>query len=558
MSTATAAGLLRRSLTAAALLTPAAALTHHHYSKPSSNPHQRVSPFVSHLFSFRRHSLLNYAQADAAIQALPDASPAQIVGRSVDGLPSIPASKVRENDGKSGKPIFVTYGRAVYDVTDFVGSHPGGDHILLAAGGPLEPYWSLYAQHKVDWVFEILEELRIGNLEVDEKWVSEVENVRHVSKEGPYANEPDRHPALLVQGETPFNAEPRADLLGATQLTPNDLFYVRNHMPVPVIKEEDYRLEIVGVDGNVLGTFSMKDLKEKFEKRTVAATVQCAGNRRNELDRVKKVKGGRWELGAISNAEWGGVRLGDVLDCIEQQSPGTKTLNKAEHVCFEGLDSDPAKGTVYSASVPVDVLRRVPDVLLAYEMNGETLPRDHGYPIRAVVPGVVGARNVKWLGKVVLSEEECDSHWQKQDYRSFSPDVDWDNVDFSAAPSIQEMPVTSSICAHSVNPDDNTVTIGGYAWSGDGKGIIRVDVSADGGKTWTGAELRDKEREEKRNEVYDWTLWTANVALPTEGKKELVCKAIDSAYNTQPDSVEAIWNLRGLLNNSWHRVELDE
>jgi len=203
----------------------------------------------------------------------------------------------------------------------------------------------------------------------------------------------------------------------------------------------------------------------------------------------------------------------------------------------------------------------VPDVLLAYEMNGEELPRDHGYPIRAIIPGVVGARNVKWLGKVVLSETESDSHWQKQDYRSFSPDIDWDNVDFSAAPSIQEMPVVSAICTHKVNDEEQSVTVSGYAWSGDGKGIIRVDVSADGGKTWTGAVLKDKGSEERRNEVYDWTLWSATLPLPKGGndvKAEIVCKAIDSAYNTQPDSAEAIWNLRGLLNNAWHRVQVSK
>ncbi len=95
----------------------------------------------------------------------------------------------------------------------------------------------------------------------------------------------------------------------------------------------------------------------------------------------------------------------------------------------------------------------------------------------------------------------------------------------------------------------------GYAWSGGGRGIVRVDVSADGGKNWTEAKLRSKD--ERMNRVYDWTLWKA--VVPVEGEKglEIVCKAVDSAYNTQPEDVGPIWNLRGVLNNSWHRVTVD-
>lgn len=475
-------------------------------------------------------------------------------GLKVDGFPSFDASEVRSHDGKKGDgSVWVGYGRGVYDVTEFAASHPGGDQILRAAGGPLEPYWRLYAQHNAEWVFELLEELRIGNLVPDEKWLREASNAG--AGERPYAKEPERNPKLIVQGETPFNAEPELQLLVQDQLTPNDVFYVRNHMPVPMIDPEEYRLEVVNADGKTLSSLSLEDLKT-LPKHVVAATVQCAGNRRNELDAVKKVKGGRWEGGAISNAEWGGARLVDVI-ALSQKKTTAGESGEAQHVCFEGLDADPGTGAVYAASIPMDVVQRVPDVLLAYEMNGETLPRDHGYPVRAVVPGVVGARCVKWLGRIVLSKEESTSHWQRQDYRSFSPDVDWDTVDFSKAPSIQEMPVVSSICTHSLDREKKQVSMSGYAWSGDGKGIIRVDVSADGGKTWREATLREK-GVRKRNETYDWTLWDATMDMPENGKTELVCKAVDSAYNTQPERADSIWNLRGLLNNAWHRVDVEK
>lgn len=79
-------------------------------------------------------------------------------------------------------------------------------------------------------------------------------------------------------------------------------------------------------------------------------------------------------------------------------------------------------------------------------MNGKEIPRDHGYPVRLIAPGIVGARNVKWLGRIVLSEEESDSHWQKRDYKGFSPNVDWENVNFDSAPAIQQLPIQSAIC----------------------------------------------------------------------------------------------------------------
>ena len=129
------------------------------------------------------------------------------------------------------------------------------------------------------------------------------------------------------------------------------------------------------------------------------------------------------------------------------------------------MDTDPT-GNPYGASIPLDkALDPRCDVILAYEMNETTLPRDHGFPLRVVIPGVVGARSVKWLGtilrdtpsndacnsvfsegRIVISNEESESHWQRNDYKGFAPNVDWNTVDFSKSPAIQEMPVNSAIC----------------------------------------------------------------------------------------------------------------
>lgn len=121
------------------------------------------------------------------------------------------------------------------------------------------------------------------------------------------------------------------------------------------------------------------------------------------------------------------------------------------------------------------------DVILAYEMNGQLLPLDHGFPLRVICPGIVGARNVKWLSRITISTAESDSHWQQNDYKGFSPSTDWHDVDFSASPPIQNMPVTSAICNPAQNQnvsinENGCITVQGYAWSGGGSQIIRVNI----------------------------------------------------------------------------------
>ncbi|GAX86517.1 hypothetical protein CEUSTIGMA_g13924.t1, partial [Chlamydomonas eustigma] len=200
--------------------------------------------------------------------------------------------------------------------------------------------------------------------------------------------------------------------------------------------------------------------------------------------------------------------------------------------------------------------------LLAWEMNGQPLTRDHGFPLRAVVPGIIGARNVKWLSTVVASAEESDSFWQKKDYKPFSPGVDWDNVDWDSAAAIQEAPITSAVCepepGSEIYLSDGEITTKGYAWSGGGRDVIRVDVSADGGKTWHVAKLQKLNQRPGR--AWAWSIWEATLPLP-EGVKvgdkvELVCRAVDDNCCAQPDGVEGLWNMRGVLNNAWHRLHL--
>ncbi|KAM7005861.1 sulfite oxidase, mitochondrial isoform 1-T1 [Tautogolabrus adspersus] len=454
--------------------------------------------------------------------------------------------------------VWVTYKGGVYDITEFVAMHPGGEKILLAAGGALEPFWALYAVHNQEHVLEILSEYKVGELSAEDQ-----KKQQTVKSSDPYSSDPVRHPALRINSLKPFNAEPPPEILSDSYITPSAIFFKRNHLPVPQVDPDSYQLQVEGLSEGVL-MLSLKDLKTRFQKHTVTATLQCAGNRRSEMNKVKQVKGLNWGIAAISNATWSGVRLRDVLMAAGYYPDVSQW---ARHVQFEGLDKD-VTGTTYGASIPLNkAISEDGDVLLAYEMNGEDLPPDHGYPVRVIVPGTVGARNVKWLGKIIVSAEESSSHWQQNDYKGFSPGTDWDTVDFKSAPAIQELPIQSAITMPAdgavVDRSDEEVTVKGYAWSGGGREVVRVDVSVDGGKTWQVAQLRSSEKEQAPapspapGQAWAWKLWEVTAPLPPEAQElEIVCKAVDNSYNMQPDTVSPIWNLRGVLSNAWHRVKV--
>ncbi|XP_012943234.1 sulfite oxidase [Aplysia californica] len=462
-------------------------------------------------------------------------------------LPTYSAAEVASHNSRE-TGIWVTFQNGVYDITEYVLQHPGGKKILMASGKSMEPFWNVYSVHKNDEVYEILESLRIGN-------IVEVATKKEAgATDDPYRNDPERSPLLIPSSKKPFNAEPPQQMLVDRFLTPNHLFFVRNHLPVPSVEPKDYRLDVSLDSGSK--SFTYDDLKSKFDKRSVVAVTQCAGNRRSEMVKVKPVKGLNWGSAAISNAKWSGVCLDDLL--LKQGVDIEKVRGK--YIVFEGMDKQP-DDSPYGASIPLELARMLKrDIIIAYEMNGEPIPRDHGFPIRVIIPGVVGARQVKWLNKIYFSGEESTSHWQRRDYKGFNSSIDWHNVDFDSSVSISQLPVISAIC----EPEEDAeleegaeeVTLRGYAWSGGGRGIIRVDVSADGGKTWQEARLKPNGQSPYRS--YAWTLWEADVPLPTGARSTtLVVKAVDISYNVQPDSVEGIWNLRGCLSNAWHRVKVN-
>ncbi|KAG0559242.1 hypothetical protein M758_10G088200 [Ceratodon purpureus] len=381
-----------------------------------------------------------------------------------------------------------------------------------------------------------------------------------------YEQEPRRSASLIVNSQEPFNAETPASVLSSSYLTDEDMFYKRNHGPIPILPDPStYNLIVTGALPNPL-SLSLDFLKS-LPKYTVVATLQCAGNRRTEMSKVRKVRGVGWGAAAIGTAAWGGAKLSDVLKLAGVDHFSNVTAEKGRHVEFVSCDlCKEENGGAYKASIPLlHATNPEADVLLAYEMNGKVLNRDHGYPLRVVVPGVIGARSVKWIERIIISERECQGFFQQKDYKMFPPRVDWDNIDWQSRRPLMDFPVQSAICEPQdgvVVKSGDAVDLYGYAVAGGGRGIERVDISVDNGKSWMEAHRlpklqvgSDGYEDDSQRPDWAWTLWelkNVNVETPCT----VIVKAVDTAANVQPADVGDIWNLRGVLNNSWHKITL--
>ena len=356
----------------------------------------------------------------------------------------------------------------------------------------------------------------------------------------------DPHGDLIVHGRVPHNAEPRLDRLIESWITPNERFYVRSHAPVPSIDAGSFQLSVAGLVDRPL-QLGLDQLQQEFPTQLVTVTMTCAGNRRSEHSLVKPVGGVPWQAGAIGNAEWSGAKLSDVL-----RKAGVR--QGAKHVWFEGLDEVQRPGGVipFGASIPLEKALHdadsVPGALLAYAMNGETLPPDHGFPLRTVVPGYIGARSVKWLGRIVVRDRPSSNHYVAKAYKLVTDGTD---EEWSNAPPIQNFVSNSVTCfpaaGTSVRP--GKVTARGYALAAglEGRTVAKVELSTDGGRVWTQANLVTPAR------PFCWRLWQTELDVSSE-TSQLIVRTTDSAGNRQPESVA--WNLKGYLFNAWHRTPL--
>ncbi|BFO18577.1 sulfite oxidase [Streptomyces sp. KM77-8] len=343
-------------------------------------------------------------------------------------------------------------------------------------------------------------------------------------------------PEWFIQRGT--NAETRWEALrGTGHHTPNDLFFVRNHTSTPVLSADDWRLRLWG--SGLRGTpgedrpveFGYDDLRA-LPAVTRTAFVECAGNGRSyyTTQQGETVTGTPWTTGAIGVARWRGARLADVL-----RRAGLSRY--AVDVQPRGLDAEYVSGGESLGRVrrPLPLAKALHDVLLAYEMNGERLPADHGHPVRVLVPSWVGIASIKWVGDIEVSAEPLYSPWNTTFYRLFGPA----HPDGGSAPLTRQATKSAfELAAGAAFTAGRRHVLHGRSWSGAG-GIDRVDVSTDGGSNWRPARLHDRPRADT------WTRWSLGWQPDTPGATDLLARATDTAGRTQPDL--AVPNAQGYL-----------
>ena len=349
---------------------------------------------------------------------------------------------------------------------------------------------------------------------------------------------------MIVHSRHPTNAEPTPARLRASFLTAARDFYVRSHGDVPQIDPARHVLQVGGLVATPLA-LDLQALRARFAPVTVPAVMQCAGNRRADLQGVQPTSGDPWGPGAIGHAAWTGVALADVL-----RAAGA-ARDTHLHVAFASADTIdmPGEGRFrYGVSIPI-AKAMAPETLLAWGMNGVPLAAAHGAPLRAVVPGFAGVRSAKWLSTITVQATPSDNHMQQRDYRLLPPDVTAETVDWDAGTVIDAMPLTSAICepAPGAALAAGPTRVRGYA-TASGRQVARVDVSPDGGRTWRQAAI-----ERDAQAPWSWVFWEVALALEP-GAHELVVRAWDEAGQTQPSEAAQVWNFKGYLSAAWHRV----
>jgi sulfite oxidase len=347
---------------------------------------------------------------------------------------------------------------------------------------------------------------------------------------------------LIVHEHEPFNAETGRAALAQSAVTATDAFYVRGHGTVPEIDPATWRLRVRGAVTRELD-LSLATLREAFQEREVTATLQCAGNRRAGLIAIRDIPGeAPWGPGATGTATWSGVALSDVLALAGP-------LPSGHDVGFLGEDiSTEAKPVQhFGGSIPLEKACR-PEVLLAWSMNGQPLPSVHGAPVRAVVPGYIGARSIKWLTEIEVRATPWEGYFQHVVYRLLPEDG-------TPGPGVGIPLGLVALNSDVLSPaDHDTVPAGpvdvlGYAFAGGERYVARVDVSLDDGATWTQTELLDDLGQ------WAWRQWRTTVHLEP-GEHTILVRAWDSSAATQPEHDARLWNPKGYVNNACPKLHL--
>ncbi|KAI0962720.1 hypothetical protein AcW1_000015 [Taiwanofungus camphoratus] len=392
-----------------------------------------------------------------------------------------------------------------------------------------------------------------------------------------------RNPELVrLTGKHPFNAEaPIPSLFSAGFITPSHLHFVRNHGAVPTIDEEklrDWKIRIHGLVEHEC-SFTLQELKRGFEVVTLPVTLVCAGNRRKEQNILRKSLGFSWGSGGVSTALWTGVYLSDILNFVKP------IRGRAKHVIFEGGDTNLPNGPYGTSQRLSWAASREKGMLIAWAMNGLPLDPDHGFPVRLIVPGQIGGRSVKWLTRIEVSARESQHHLHFFDNKvlpmQLSPEQARSEKHWWYDPKyiITELNVNSTITRPDHDEvldfdatDSNTAyMLQGYAYAGGGRRINRIEVSIDGGTSWSIADVEYPE-DLYRSRIYSddvygrldltdrdtcfcWCFWSFRVPVRELADASFVAvRAMDEGMSTQPRDMYP--NPTSMMNNWWFRVAI--
>lgn len=329
---------------------------------------------------------------------------------------------------------------------------------------------------------------------------------------------------LDVLTHRPLNAQTPLAAMRAWR-TPNDLFYVRSSLGPPARASDEWTLT---VDGEVERPLALSlDEIRRLPAVTRPVVLECAGNGRGRLD-LSNTSGIQWTHGAVSNAEWQGVQLGEVLD---RAGPRSGAL----HFWARALDRGPFQVPDFLRSIPREIA--LGDAFLAYEMNGEPIPHLHGGPLRLIVPGWFGMASTKWLTHLHARREPSDNYFMATSYH------------YADGQPVEQLWVKSLIAEPL---DEATVPVGplrvvGVAWTG-AAGIRGVDFSADGGRTWRPARLTGPEHDRA------WRTWEHTLDVTRPGAYTLSARATDRNGAVQPARHDP--DRGGYGNNSIHQVRV--
>jgi len=338
------------------------------------------------------------------------------------------------------------------------------------------------------------------------------------------------HKLIPENQETPIHFQ-------NTWITPTEYFYRRNHFPYPDLSNEAFYIPIIGEVERPM-TFPYNYLKT-LPSKEITMVLECSGNKRDYFR--PKTYGEQWRDGAIGQGVWKGVSLKDLLNI-------TGIKNTAKEVVFKGYDNgqrtDMNGVFYYLRSLPIDIALH-PDTIIAYELNGETIPYGHGYPLRLIVPHWYGMASVKWLKEISVIDHKFEGPFQTVDYVYYpykKDNSDARPVTNIKVDSIIQQPINYSIL------DTGVHQICGLAWTGHGV-IKEVEISFDNGVTW-----HKTEQYQDRRQPYSWTSWKYIWEAKEKGEYKIMSRAKDSEGNIQP--LEGEWNRKGYGYNAAYSISV--